>query len=81
MELRFIEWRVKPPEPLQTKERRYVFHSVCALPHTEPDSNTEKMVCVGLCGGVRTAQRQLKTQIPIGFCVLVIDIGLGLVLG
>ena len=30
-----------------------------------------------LCGGVHTAQRQITTQIPIEFCILVIGLGLG----
>ena len=32
---------------------------------------------VELCGGVHTAQRQITTQIPIEFCMLVIGLGLG----
>ena len=34
-----------------------------------------------LCGGVHTAQRQIRTQIPLEFCILVIGLGLGLGLG
>ena len=40
-----------------------------------------KMDCIGLCEGVHIAQRQITTQIPIEFCVLVICLGLGLGLG
>ena len=36
------------------------------------------MGCIESCRGVHTAQRQMTTQIPIGFCVLVIGICLGL---
>ena len=39
------------------------------------------MGCIGLCGVVHTAQRQMTTQIPIGFCVLVLGRSLGLGLG
>ena len=53
---------------------------VFTLPDTEKDEN---MAFIGLYGGVHTAQRQITTQIPIAFCLLVIGIclGLGLVLG
>ena len=34
-----------------------------------------------LCVGVHTAQRQIITHNPIGFCILVIGLGLGLCLG
>ena len=41
------------------------------------------MTCLGLCGGVPTAQKQMTVQVPIRFYVFVIGIclGLGLVLG
>ena len=39
------------------------------------------MGCIGLCEGFHTAQRQITTQIPIEFCILVIGLGLGLGLG
>ena len=39
------------------------------------------MGCTGLCGDVHTAQRQMTTQIPIQFCVLVLGICLGLGIG
>ena len=39
------------------------------------------MGCIGLCEGVHTAQRQITTQIPIEFCILVTGLGLGLGLG
>ena len=41
------------------------------LPNTE---TVQKMGCIGLCGGVHTAQ--MTTQIPIGFCLLGLGIGL-----
>ena len=34
-----------------------------------PTPTPIKMGCMELCGGVHTAQRQISTQIPIGFCV------------
>ena len=38
---------------------------------TLPDTETDKKLgCVELCGGVRTAQRQTSTQIPIGYVCL-----------
>ena len=36
------------------------------------------MGCIGLFEGVHIAQRQMTTQIPIEFCILVISLGLGL---
>ena len=36
---------------------------------------------MGLCKGFHTAQRQITTQIPIEFCILVIRLGLCLSLG
>ena len=36
------------------------------------------MGCIGSCGGVNTAQRQMTTQIALGFCALVLSICLGL---
>ena len=58
------------------------FYGVFTLDDTENETETDKkMACIGLCGGIHTAQRPMTTQIPIGFCVLVIGIGLGLVLG
>ena len=35
------------------------------------------MGSVGFCGVVYTAQRERTTQIPIGFCVLVLGLSLG----
>ena len=36
---------------------------------TLPDTDTDKMGCTELFGGVHTAQRQTSTEIPIGLCV------------
>ena len=59
----------------------------CALmvclhcPTLRPIPRQIKNGLVGLYGGVHTAQRQITTQIPIEFCVLVIGIYLGLGIG
>ena len=45
----------------------------------ETDTETDKNGLLGLCGGVHIAQRLIATQIPVGFCVLVFGICLGLV--
>ena len=37
-----------------------------------------KTGCIGLCGGVNTAQKHMKTENPIGFCVLVLGRSIGL---
>ena len=41
-----------------------------SLCRTETETN-KKWFCIGLRGVVHTAQRQMRTQIPIRFCVLV----------
>ena len=54
-------------------------YSHWTTPRTRP--RPKKKICIGLCGSIHTAQRPMTTQIPIGFCVLLIGIGLELVLG
>ena len=41
-----------------------------------PTAKQIKIVCLRLCGGVLAAQRQMRTQVPIEFCMLVINIGI-----
>ena len=50
-------------------------YDVFIMSYTETEAETDKkMGCIGLCGGVHTAQRQMTTLISIGFCVHVLGI-------
>ena len=48
------------------------------LSDKKSDTETDKMVFIGLCGGVYTAQKPRTTQIPIESRVLVLGISLDL---
>ena len=50
------------------------------MAETETETD-KKMGCIGLCEVVHIPQRQITTQIPIEFRILVIGLGPGLGLG
>ena len=51
------------------------------LPTSKRTLRPIKMSCKGLYGSVQIEQRQMTTEVPIGFCVLVLGICLGLGIG
>ena len=62
----------KPPDIDLVTFETYII--VC-LPCPISRAREIKMACLGLCEGVHAAERQMTTQIPPEYCILVVSIG------
>ena len=65
---------------LDVFKQPFTIYGVFTLPDTETDTETDKMACTVMCGGLHTAQIQTPIQILIGFCTHFIGICVSLCL-